>query len=103
MGGRETGDSGGWVAAIFSPLGVPTSAREGDNRVSPLIPCYNMKIEKTRKNIIVTLKCTVQLISVTAAPSKVERSRLSLHMFLTRRFDSMMAENDNEIRGLATM
>ncbi len=71
MGGRETGDSGGWVAAIFSPLGVPTSAREGGNRVSPLIPCYNMKIEKIRKNINVTFKCTVQLISVTAAPSKM--------------------------------
>ncbi len=35
-----------------------------------------MKIEKTRKNIIVTLKCIVQLISVTAAPSKNDYLRV---------------------------
>ena len=34
MVGRETGDSGGSLAAIFSPLGVPTLAREVVDSVS---------------------------------------------------------------------
>ncbi len=47
VGGRETGDSGGSLVAIFSPLGVPTSAREDIDRVS--IPNSLLNHEKLRK------------------------------------------------------
>ena len=61
MGGRETGDSGGSLGAIFSPLGVPTSAREDIDRVST--PNSLLKHEKPKKENRYVLKmcCTVDL------------------------------------------
>ena len=63
MGGRETGDSGGSLAAIFSPLGVPTSAKEVVNSVSISSSLLNHeKFRKLRKRESLPWKCVVQPI-----------------------------------------
>ena len=65
-GGRETGNSGGSLEAIFSPLGVPTLVREVIDRVS--IPNSLIKHEELKKKRISALKkcCTVDLDSSSA-------------------------------------
>ncbi len=73
MGGRETEDSGGSLAAIFSPLGVPTSAREVANSVSSPNSLLKHENSEKLKKRIVTLKlcCTVNLSNGSAQKTEL--------------------------------
>ncbi len=75
--GREgTGDSGGSPAAIFSPLGVPTSAREVVDSVS--ISSSLLNHEKFMKKRIFTLEmcCTVNLSNSSTQKTDLSEDRV---------------------------